>query len=136
MLSTQYTGISRIQLEDNHENIVRCWTRRAGKGWSLFSLSLSLLPLTQTQAHTRGRPLAPAAIINQVFHFSGLKAFLSWTECDSDATNRGKTHRCNSHATIEFKSKLQEAQSLRVLRCVTAKQGTIVRVTVENHHSR
>ncbi|XP_016345517.1 atypical chemokine receptor 4-like [Sinocyclocheilus anshuiensis] len=38
------------------------------------------------QTHTHGRPLAPSAIINRVFHFSRLKAALSRTECDSDAT--------------------------------------------------
>lgn len=101
--------------EDDQKNTVRESEKLLEKGNPYF-LQLSLLPLTHTQTHTRGRPLAPAAIINRVFHFSGLKAALSWTECDSDATNRGKTHHCISHATVEFQSKLRVAQNQIVLR--------------------
>lgn len=102
--------------EDDRENTVRESENLLEKGDPYFlQLSLSFLWRTQ-KTHTRGRPLAPAAIINRVFHFSGLKAALSWTECDSDATNRGKTHRCISHASVEFQSKLWVAQNQIVLR--------------------
>lgn len=81
---------------------------------SFLSLSLSSTNLFRwrTHKHTHGRPLAPAAIINRVFHFSRLKATLSQTECDSDATE--------VRHTVAFVTQSQGFWSV----CVTTTQGT------------
>ncbi len=104
----EYTEI--LPLEDYQENTERVSVTCKRRLIYIFSnsfhlLSLSLLyksfPLTHTQTHTHGRPLAPAAIINRAFHFSRLKATLSRTECDSDATEVRHTAAFAFHIHIK-----------------------------------